>query len=282
MKLSIFTVIMPEFTIEETARELGKIGYDGVEWRVNTIPRESPKEGVSYWGYNRSTIDPDEMESKAKWVREVSEKERLEISCLATYMRVDEAEKVAKVMGAASVMGCPRVRVNVPRYDGTINYNALYKETVENLKKIEKLAREHGVKAVIEMHMGNIMPSAGLAYRIVSNFKPEHVGVIYDPGNMMYEGFESWQMGLELLGPYVAHVHVKNAIWRPVKGEPDGTIVWKATSAPLKNGMVNWREVVEALKRVGYRGYLSSEDFSTEEKTLDKITSGYKYLKSML
>jgi hypothetical protein len=31
------------------------------------------------------------------------------------------------------------------------------------------------------MHGGTIHPSASLAYRIVSNFAPEDIGVIYDP-----------------------------------------------------------------------------------------------------
>ncbi|GIX08239.1 MAG: hypothetical protein KatS3mg115_2642 [Candidatus Poribacteria bacterium] len=51
-------------------------------------------------------------------------------------------------------------------------------------------------------------------------FRPEQVGVIHDAGNMVHEGFENYQMGCELLGPYLAHVHVKNAAWVREAGDP--------------------------------------------------------------
>ncbi|MNH42928.1 hypothetical protein D3C79_1047240 [compost metagenome] len=63
------------------------------------------------------------------------------------------------------------------------------------------------------MHFGNIAPSASLARQLVDGFDAKHIGVIYDPGNMVYEGFEQYKLGLEVLGEYLGHVHVKNAIW---------------------------------------------------------------------
>ena len=178
-------------------------------------------------------------------------------------------------MKAARAMGCPYVRVGAPRYDGTRNYNELYEETVENVRKIEGIAREEGVTALLEIHMGNIMPSAGLAHRIVSNFDPEHVGVIYDPGNMVYEGYEQWKMGMELLGHYLRHVHVKNSAWRM-----DAAGKWKAESAKLGEGIVDWRQVVSCLRAVGYDGYLSLEDFSKLD-TATKLKQDLKFLKKL-
>lgn len=63
---------------------------------------------------------------------------------------------------------------------------------MEQYRVVEKLAKKHGVKANVEIHMRTICPSAGLTYRFVSNFDPEYVGVIYNPGNMIHEGFENW------------------------------------------------------------------------------------------
>ena len=34
MKYGVFTVSMPEYDVEETAKILSDLGYDGVEWRV--------------------------------------------------------------------------------------------------------------------------------------------------------------------------------------------------------------------------------------------------------
>ena len=42
MKYGVFSVSMPEYDIAETVALLKEVGYDGVEWRVNQIPKEVP------------------------------------------------------------------------------------------------------------------------------------------------------------------------------------------------------------------------------------------------
>ena len=46
MKLGVFSVSMPEYDLQETVDILKKIGYDGVEWRVQTIPEKKPENVV--------------------------------------------------------------------------------------------------------------------------------------------------------------------------------------------------------------------------------------------
>ncbi|MBO3803650.1 MAG: sugar phosphate isomerase/epimerase [Candidatus Brockarchaeota archaeon] len=274
MKFSVFTVMMPEYSPEETASILGKMGFDGVEWRVEKFA-ERRGEKASYWGYNRSTLDLGSIFEKAPEVKSLADRNGLEVCCLATYLGVDQQREIAKVAKAASIMECPCIRVGAPRYDGTVDYNRLYAETVRNVKEVEGIAKENGVAALLEIHMGNIMPSAGLAHRIVSNFDPEHVGVIYDPGNMVYEGYEQWKMGMELLGKYLRHVHVKNSAWLK-----DSRGKWKAESAKLDEGIVDWEQVMSNLRAVGYRGYLSLEDFS-EQDTASKLKMDLEYLRKI-
>lgn len=60
MKYGVFSVSTPEYTPEETLKLLSDLGYDGIEWRVTTIPKEVPADvpyGVRYWANNKSTID---------------------------------------------------------------------------------------------------------------------------------------------------------------------------------------------------------------------------------
>jgi sugar phosphate isomerase/epimerase len=98
---------------------------------------------------------------------------------------------------------------------------------------------------------------------------------------MIHEGMENWQWGVEVLGEYLAHVHVKNAKWEVKYGEANGNLVWRASWATMRGGIVNWSDVLSALKKVGYDGYLSNEDFSTEMSTDDKLKDDIEYLKSL-
>ena len=128
----------------------------------------------------------------------------------------------------------------------------------EFLAGVETLSRQMGVKALIEMHHGTIAASASAALRLVERFDPARIGVIHDCGNMVYEGHEDYRRGLELLGPYLGHVHVKNAAF----DRPAGGGVWQPRWAPLRDGVVDFPALFAALNSVGYDGWIVVEDFS--------------------
>jgi len=280
MKYSVFTVAMPEYDIEQSAQKLREWGYDGVEWRVTGVPSPMPPT-PNFWNGNRATVDFNNLPESAEAARKAAEKAGLEIPALATYLSCSDLPAVKKGIEAAKIMGAPMIRVGVPGYDGSTNYRKLFAQALEDYAKVESLAKEAGVKCNIEIHMGNICPSASAAYRFVSNFDPKYVGAILDPGNMIHEGMENWQFGIELLGEYLAHVHVKNASWRIVRGEANGVLVWQASWAAMRNGMVYWQRVLDALKKSGYDGWLSNENFSTEQPTEEKLKDDLAFLKSL-
>ncbi len=198
---------------------------------------------------------------------------------LGTYLGASDHELVERVMKVAAEVGVPKLRVGPPSYDGTRPYPELFDQALRDYAVVARLAAEYRVQACVEMHMNLITPSAGLTHRLVSNFDPKHVGVIFDAGNMVMEGYEQYQMGLELLGPYLSHVHVKNMFWVRT-GEGDGVAQWQARMAPILQGQTNWKVVVAALRRVGYDGWLSFEDFS-EGETKPKLIECAAYLKGL-
>lgn len=277
-KYSAFTVMMPEYTIEEAAALLSKLGYDGVEWRVHGVPSAQP-EVTDFWRGNKATINVETIVEQAEEIRMMTQDHGLEIVALGTYLSYRLLDDVERCMEAAKIMRCPSIRVSPPGYNGSENYNDLFEEALDGYGKVEELARDYRVRANIELHHGKMCPSAGLGYRLVSNFDPEYIGVIYDPGNMVCEGYENWQLGLEVLGPYLSHVHVKNAAWVLV-GEDKGVKRWDTEMAPLKEGCVAWDEVLLALDRVGYGGWLAFEDFGPGE-TETKLRDDIGYLKSL-
>ena len=279
MKYSVFTVMTPEFTPKEIVGKLARLSYKGIEWRVVTVLEKKEKK-ASFWKGNKCTLSLQTLREKADYIKKVTEKENLKICNLATYLKANEFEKIERAMQIAKIMSCPQIRVNAPEYERGLNYNSLFEKTKKNLEKVEKLASKYGIKALLELHMGNIIPSASAAYRLVSSFDPNYIGVIYDPGNMIYEGYENWQMGMQLLGEYLAHIHIKNASWVIEKKVRNGIFFWKPTWGRLKEGFVNWKQVMGDLKTVGYEGYLSFEDFS-DIPTEKKLAENIEYLKSL-
>ncbi len=265
MKTAVFTVIMPDYSLESAAEELSKLGYDGVEWRVHD-------------SYHIALAD---LSARAKDVRKLCDDSGLEIAALTSYLKIHASQEIGLLLDGAGAMGARQVRVTVPLYDRSTDYNELFDGALKDLENVQEMAAARGVKANIEIHMGNICPSAALAHRLVSNFDPQWVGVIYDPGNMVYEGMENWRLGMELLGPYLAHVHLKNSKWSAEEQSDDGHVTWKPGWARMREGIVDWREVVGDLKAVGYDGYLSSEDFSDVE-IAEKLKDNLEYMTELI
>lgn len=274
MKLGVFTVMLPELTPEEAAKELKAAGYDGVEWRVTDVPEARRGEAPSFWGNNLCTFEPTVEE--AERARALADKAGLAIPNLGTYIQVGDLKAVEVAMQFAQLVGSPQFRVGVGALSGS--YRDSFEAARSFLAEVERLAQRHSVRALIEMHHRTICPSAALAHRLIESFDPGAIGVIFDPGNMVYEGFEDYRLGLELLGPYLAHVHVKNAAY----DRPTGGGVWQARWAPLEDGVVDFAQFFAALKSIGYDGWLVVEDFSAVRGSREALHHNIAFIKDAL
>lgn len=274
MKVGVFTVGLPDLMPEEAVREIKDAGYDGVEWRVTRVPDEVKGEEPSFWGNNLCTLQPTEEE--AQRARRLSEEVGLEVPGLGTYVAVGDLEAADEAMRFAVTAGAPQVRVGAGPLDGS--YEESFSAAREFLGGVEEMAGSHGVKALVEIHHKTICPSASLAHRLVSAFDPERIGVIFDPGNMAQEGFEDYRIGLELLGPYLAHVHIKNSAFE----RPEGGGVWKTRWAPLEDGVVDFEFLFAALGSVGYDGWLVIEDFSAARPTRETLRHNLGFVQTFV
>ena len=282
MKYSLFTVSVPDMSPEQALSKMKELGYDGVDWRVTDIPDDPEilKEEPSYWRNNLCTIDIETIDKKAEEIKALTDRYGICIHALATYLKCsDSGDRIERCMAAAKAMGCGRIRVNAPSYDGKRTYGELFEEATAGFKQVEELAKKHGVKAAFEMHMRTITPSASAAYRIASNFDSSYIGVIYDTGNVIYEGYEEYKMAFEILGPYLDLVHIKNAHWikREVNGEEKFIPDW----ASFMGGFADFERCFKALKAVGYDGFITFEDFSDAKNSEEKLKTDISYIKTI-
>jgi sugar phosphate isomerase/epimerase len=279
MKYAWFTVGLPEYSPQEALQTLKANGYQGVEWRVVKDDGDISKPG--FWSGNRCTLQESWTNDKFKEIAKMTHDAGLEIPNMGSYARVRETERVKRLIEIAAILGTPSLRVNVSGYDGKQDYNELFEGDIEAYAGVIETAKQHKVKPLIEIHMNTIIASASAAVRFVTSFEPEEIGVIHDAGNMVYEGFENYQAGLEMLGEYLSHVHIKNSM--PVSEPADAPqkLKWKVTFAPFRKGMVDFKALLLALKKCGYHGWLSFEDFSTEASLSDKVRDNIALLKEI-
>jgi sugar phosphate isomerase/epimerase len=282
MKLSVFTVSTPDLTPEQLAAAAKQAGIDAIEWRYKEVADDALQEAPSFWRNNLCSISPFGDQAHLEGFKKAAEAHGLETLSVTPYLQAGDVEGTEKVLAAARQLGARFIRVGVPGYDRTKHVRELIELELSYLKEVAPLCKQYGIKGLLETHHGTIAASASATLRLCEGFDPDSIGVLYDPGNMVYEGFENYRMGMELLGPYLAHVHVKNAGWDVSGTTQDGSVIWKCGWKPLKGGVVPIAGMIEDLKAVGYEGYLGIEDFSNELPSKEMLQHFADYMRSLL
>lgn len=260
MKFSIATISLPTLSIADCVTNVRAAGFGGIEWRVEprrgSIPDATPAH--PFLKDNRATI-PLKVSAAADVARD-TRAAGLEVVGLGTYIEVGDTETLRVACAMATEAQVPQIRLQAPRISRTHQrYSVLFEQTVTFFAEIEAAARDAGIRALLEIHHNTICSSAALAHRVVSRFDPAHVGVIYDLGNLVFEGYEAHEIALDLLGDYLGHVHLKNAAhFRSPGGD------WKPGWTPLENGEVDVPATLELIHRHGYTGWVSVEDMSLD------------------
>ncbi len=195
MKLSVTSVCIPDLDLAETCRLLSNLGYDGVEWRVRYAAEQS--ESYSVWGTHKSGLSPANLAERAEEVRTITEDHGLGVAAVASNLRADELDDIRLLAEGVARIGAIPVRIDPPKpYDRTAPYGEVFDLAVDAYGKALDILSEYGLRALVEIHGGRITVSASLAYRLVSNFPADRIGVIYDVNNMTKDGFETFRMGM--------------------------------------------------------------------------------------
>jgi len=282
MKISATTVMLPQYDMEETASLLSRLGYDGAEWRIRRIPKSAIGQSFNPWGNVKNDYTPEMFAEHPEKLVDVSRRYKIAIAGIASGVPANDLKEIELLAKGAAAAKAPFIRVVAPHnYDRKVNYNALFEEASAAYSKALDITRSYGVRILIEMHVGTIFVSSGLAHRFVSRFEPSEIGVIYDLANIIQEGYETPRMALELLGPYVGHVHLGGSSLKPSPRQADGTVNWHWEGAPLAEGVLDVKQAIRDLKAVGYDRFISVEDFR-DLPTEEKLKENLAYLRAAI
>ncbi|MCM8805370.1 MAG: sugar phosphate isomerase/epimerase [Candidatus Omnitrophica bacterium] len=276
MKFSIQTIILPYNDLKEIGEIAHKYGYNGVEWRV--LPDASLKD---FGPEVKNNLAVCTLKKNIPLIKKICADFNLETAGFSSYVEMDQIEDIKIIRDAGCELGCPFFRIRGLYYRRDRNYHEIIEEGWRKFEKVEKILENYPIKAAIEIHNGFAVSSCAAAYHFCSKFTPKHLGVIHDPGNQVIEGREDAKMGIEILGPYLVHVHFKNLIWENAGKREDGTTVWKPKSVPVNEGIIDWRDYLTQLKALNYNGFLSNEDMDVSRPIEERLKQ-IDYLKQFI
>ena len=246
MKYAFSTLACPAWSVEQVIDAATGLGYDGVEFRL----------------LDGALIDPVADQAKLHQAMARCRARGLAVCALDTSCRFNHAEAEARErevaalltwIGVAADLEVPLLRVfgGAPAdaegpapadEEGTAR-------VADALRQAAPAAARAGVTVALETH--DAFSSARRVADVLRRVDSPAVGALWD-SHHPYRMGESVAEVIGLLGPYLAHVHVKDAR-RVVPGEDRWALVLGG------EGEVPVREQLQALREHGYQGYVSVE-----------------------
>src|SRR5947209_19424637 len=146
------------------------------------------------------------------------------------------------------------------------------KPFLDTLARVSDLARAQGVTVALETGQ----ETADLLRRTLDELKCPNLKVNFDPANMLLYEKGNPIRAVEILGPDIRSVHVKDAIRTKVPG------TW-GEEVPLGQGQADIRQFIKTLKKVGYRGSLCIErEVGDQEQRVADLAHGIRFLRECL
>jgi L-ribulose-5-phosphate 3-epimerase len=143
---------------------------------------------------------------------------------------------------------------------------------LDTLTRAATMAAAKGITVAFETGQ----ETADLLRRTLDDLKCPNVKVNFDPANMLLYDKGDPLRAVEILGPDIRTVHVKDANRPTTPGQ------W-GEEVPLGKGQVNIKQFVKTLQKVGYRGPLCIErEVGDQESRFRDIAHGVRYLKECL
>lgn len=168
-------------------------------------------------------------------------------------VREQGVEAMKTALEDAAEYGADTVLLVPGRVTDSVRYDECWDRSVGEIMKVVPLAEKLKVKIAIENVWNNFLLSPMEMARYIDQFRSEFVGAYFDCGNILVYGWpEQW---IRILGKRLAKIHIKEYSRKIAdeKGRSAGFNV------KLREGDVNWTEVMKAVDETGYSGWLTVE-----------------------
>ena len=146
-----------------------------------------------------------------------------------------------------------------------------YPRVVEAIRDVAMRCRELGLEFWFET--GQETPVVLL--RTIQRVGTGNLGINLDPANLILYGKGNPVDSLDVIGPYVRNIHVKDGLY-PTDGENLGR------ETPVGEGRVRFPEFIARLKEIGFKGELIIEREISGDQQIRDIRHSVDYLNGLL
>lgn len=264
MKLGFSTVMYEEsgFNYPEIISRAPTLGYEGIELNFKVWPSQLNLDEI------RESLKKFDVEVGAIGTRHLYVTHGLYLASPKGDVRAKTFIYITECMKMARKMGCTIVQLGWAFQGSRLetDYNSAWRQAVESLKIIGKLAREYGVRFVIEFACrknAELINTMDDALRMLEEVGSENILVMADVFHIFEEN-DSLRETVLKAGKRLGYVHLSDSN-RLTPGK----------------GKLNLREHINALKEINYDGYLTME-FDAGSSPDESLREAAKHLMNFL
>ncbi|MGQ9514831.1 MAG: sugar phosphate isomerase/epimerase family protein [Thermoproteota archaeon] len=267
-------VAIRDFTVRWVGYEnvldgLKDLGLDGFELYVDRALKGAEYEDMGQrisLGFDLST------EERRRLLLEDLKTRRLVVCALLVendFGREDVKPEIEWIVDACRI--APTIEAKVVRINSVmspkegVSDEEYVKRTVSCIKEVLKRTNGLGVSLAMENH-GVLGNKREFIKSVLDGVGSERFGLTLDTGNFYWFGYPLKKVYeiIDTFAEFVKHTHVKNLSFPQNRKEANRVPSegWPQSAAPIYQGDIDHKKVVDMLKKVGYDGDLTVEDES--------------------
>ena len=255
MQFVLFTDDLSDLTLPEVCKAAREAGFDGLDLTLRP----------------GGHVLPENAEMGLAAATRIADSEGLVLGMATTGITDVSSPHAEQILASAAHYGIRRLKLGYWHYEPFGTAARQLDQARAALARIVELAKKYHVLPSVHVHSGRIMANSGsLVYLLLRDFMPGDVGAYVDPMHMTLEGGAAgWEIGLDLLAPWLSLVGMKNFRWMTIEGERRAVPRY----TPLADGQVPMEQFVVYLKQLGYDGVVSLHSEYKGENSFRRLST---------
>jgi sugar phosphate isomerase/epimerase len=309
MKLGVFTALYQNLPVEQALDKVAAMGAEAVELGTGNYP------GAHHCNPDELLAEPE----RARAFRRSVERRGLLISALSAHgnpLHPDEEvarsahETWRKTVHLAELLevpvvnvasGCPGDHAEAkhpnwvtcawpPDYPAILEWQ-WNERVIPYWTEEARFAAAHGVTLGVEMHPGFVVYNPETMLRLRAAVGPA-AGVNFDPSHLFWLGIDPVE-AIKALGPAIVHVHAKDTYIDMANVHVNGVLdskhysrvlerAWTFRTVGYGQGEKVWRDIVSALRAVGFDYVMSIEHEDSLASVDEGLSKAIRFLSGLL
>ena len=258
-KVCAHTMSTPQLEIEEAVPFIAQLGFEGIEIVCSddykcALPLKPSQEQLN----DLKALAEDHNLAIADIVPYAKE-----FNSLINERRRRAIDEIKRVIDIADFLYCPSVRI-LAGEDATEQFPTSLELLIESLIEIAEYLSNTEITANIENHVTTEAISAEKTVEIVRLVRSNHIGIIYDPANLIVLGDQDCKKTYQIQAPFINHIHLKDLIL--IDDVPTPQVIGGRTiefppyhPQQFGKGQIPLEKILGFIVKDAYKGFVSVE-----------------------